>query len=184
MHVLFKFNNTWQPLQISGSSFVETEQIIAMMRPYVQENGLVEHLCVEFENTNVPVIHVNEVRVVAQLAAAYHNACLAARVSGDKDLYGNTYTPNVWHESKKSGRRSSKAFKSSSTESEDYAHGKNELARVKNTLPKQSKTQADDEWDEEMKGDRRIYDADFQMNEDLVPWKTNKNAEEVYGLYE
>jgi hypothetical protein len=173
MLVLYKCNNAWKPLDICGSSFVETEQIIAMMRPYVQENGLVEHLCVEFENTNVPVIHVNEVRLVAQLAAAYHNACLAARVAGDKDLNGKPYLPDAWHEPKKAGKRSSKAAKSSSAASEDSVHGK-----------KPSKNQADEEWDEEMKGDRRIYDESFQMNEDLVPWKTNKNAEEMYGLYE
>jgi hypothetical protein len=144
---------------------------------------------VEFENTNVPVIHVSEVRVVAQLAAAYHNACLAARVAGDKDLHGNTYTPNVWHEPYKSAKRSSRAFKSSSKESEEYMHAKQELSKqelstVHHNPRKQSKTRADDEWDEEMKGDRRIYDADFQMNEDLVPWKTNKNADEMFGLYE
>ena len=184
MHILFKSNNAWKPLDICGSSFVETEQIIAMMRPYVQDNGLVDHLCVEFENTNVPVIHVSEVRVVAQLAAAYHNACLAARVSGDKDLYGNSYTPDAWREAKMSGKRALRACKSSSKESEDYMHAKQELSTVHHNLRKQSKTQADDEWDEEMKGDRRIYDADFQMNEDLVPWKTNKNAEEMFGLYE
>jgi hypothetical protein len=38
-------------------------------------------------------------------------------------------------------------------------------------------------WDEELKGDRRVYDASFEMNEDLVPWKTDKDWEEKYGLY-
>jgi hypothetical protein len=38
-------------------------------------------------------------------------------------------------------------------------------------------------WDEELKEDRRVYDASFEMNEDLVPWKTDKDWEEKYGLY-
>ena len=40
-------------------------------------------------------------------------------------------------------------------------HAKQELSTVHHNPRKQSKTQADDAWDEEMKGDRRIYDADF-----------------------
>ena len=43
--------------------------------------------------------------------------------------------------------------------------------------------QVEENWDEEVKGDRTVYDASFEMNEDLVPWKTDKDWEEKYGLY-
>ena len=68
------------------------------MHRFVLANGTVNNVYIEFENTKVPVSHVNEIRVVAQLASAYHNTVLESALKGEKDLYGNSYTPNVWPE--------------------------------------------------------------------------------------
>jgi hypothetical protein len=37
--------------------------------------------------------------------------------------------------------------------------------------------------DEQVNGDRMVHDASFDMNKDLVPWKTNERWAEKFGLY-
>ena len=40
------------------------------------------------------------------------------------------------------------------------------------------------EWDEELHGERVVFDSTFEINEDLVPWLMNpENWEEKYGMY-
>ena len=44
--------------------------------------------------------------------------------------------------------------------------------------------QADDSWDEEVHGDRVIYDTTYEMNENLVPWLMRPTEwEDKYGFY-
>jgi hypothetical protein len=39
---------------------------------------------------------MTEIRVLVQMAAGYHNACLAQNLAGEKDLYGMSYTTAAW----------------------------------------------------------------------------------------
>jgi hypothetical protein len=98
MRVFVKENTLWKPLCVSNTSFVNTDEFMKEMHRFVLANGTVNNVYIEFENTKVPVSHVNEIRVVAQLASAYHNTVLESALKGEKDLYGNSYTPNVWPE--------------------------------------------------------------------------------------
>ena len=98
MRVFVKENTLWKPLCVSNTSFVDTDEFMKEMHRFVLANGTVNNVYIVFENTKVPVSHVNEIRVVAQLASAYHNTVLESALKGEKDLYGNSYTPNVWPE--------------------------------------------------------------------------------------
>jgi hypothetical protein len=49
-----------------------------------------------------------------------------------------------------------------------------------------NKTDTDHEssWDEEIHGDRLVFDANYEMNENLVPWLMRPNEwEDKYGCY-
>ena len=61
---------------VSNTSFVDTDEFMKEMHRFVLANGTVNNVYIVFENTKVPVSHVNEIRVVAQLASAYHNTVL------------------------------------------------------------------------------------------------------------
>ena len=98
MRVFVKENTLWKPLCVSNTSFVDTDEFMKEMHRFVLANGTVNNVYIEFENTKVPVSHVNEIRVVAQLVSAYHNTVLESALKGEKVLYGNSYTPNVWPE--------------------------------------------------------------------------------------
>lgn len=42
------------------------------------------------------------------------------------------------------------------------------------------------EWDSEVRGERVVYDATYEMNEDLVPWMMERNSDwavEKFGYY-
>jgi hypothetical protein len=49
------------------------------MHRYDLANCTGNYMCIEFENTKVPVSHVDEIRVVGQLAAAHHNAASSSQ---------------------------------------------------------------------------------------------------------
>jgi hypothetical protein len=76
MRVFVKENTLWKPLCVSNTSFVDTDEFMKEMHRFVLADGAVNNVYIEFENTKVPVSHVNEIRVVAQLASAYHNTVL------------------------------------------------------------------------------------------------------------
>jgi hypothetical protein len=43
-----------------------------------------------------------------------------------------------------------------------------------------------EEWDEELLGERLVFDDKYEMNEDLVPWKQERRNDwniERWGLY-
>jgi hypothetical protein len=176
MRVFVKENTLWKPLCVSNTSFVDTDEFMKEMHRFVLANGTVNNVYIVFENTKVPVSHVNEIRVVAQLASAYHNTVLESALKGEKDLYGNSYTPNVWP--------APQLVRPDTAQTATEVPGKKNHKTKSSLSNRQRKENEKGEyWDEELKGDRRVYDASFEMNEDLVPWKTDKDWEEKYGLY-
>jgi hypothetical protein len=50
--------------------------------------------------------------------------------------------------------------------------------------PHKKSHQADDSWDEDVHGERVVYDTTYEMNENLVPWLMRPGEwEDKYGLY-
>ena len=172
-------------------SFVDTEDVLHAMYKHVRENGLVENMFIEFENTKIPICHESELRIVAHMATAYYNACLAKTLSSEKDLSGNSYTPHTSpHTSPHTPRNldnkldSEDKFFFPETNKTQTQKNKN---RNKKRLVQESNVSCEENtgvWDEEKQGDRLVYDASYQMNEDLVPWLMNPEEwQEKYGLY-
>ena len=152
-------------------SFVDTEDVLKAMSQHIKPDGLIHNMFIEFENTNIPVYSQDECRIVAHMAAAYHNACLAKTLSSEKDLYGKSYTP------------------SNNLDSEDklFWINQNETEKIKtNNSRNKNKTEknSDTEWDEELHGERLVYDATYEINGNLVPWLMQPDEwEEKYGMY-
>lgn len=180
MRVLVKKNKEWVSLSVSSTSFVNSEDLMKQMHRFVLGNGTIKNMYVDFENTRVPVSKAEEIRIVAQLAAAYHNSALECVLKGEKDLHGNSYTPNVWPEPQ--------ALFSDKEKFETDAKGQGywtQICKKRYAKPLKHNTthSKEDSWDEELYGERVVYDESFEMNEDLVPWKTNKRWEEKFGYY-
>jgi hypothetical protein len=91
------------PLPLSSQTFCETEDVLRIMQKHVQAYGMVETLYVEYEHMHIPICHEGELRIVAQMAAAYNNSLIAENLRAQKDLYGEAYSqtaqePGVSHE--------------------------------------------------------------------------------------
>ena len=88
MRVYTKCGSLTQPLLVGrAQEFVDTEDFILVMKKFVKPCGNVDNMFIDFENTQIPVSNVSEIRVIAQMAAAYQNACLAQNLSNQRDLY-------------------------------------------------------------------------------------------------
>lgn len=140
-----------RPLPLSSQRFCDTEDVVRLMQPHVKADGNVDTLHVEFESMNVPICHLSELRIVAQLAAAYNNAIIAQSMQWEKDLAGAPYAP----------------------EPEEAAPGPD-------GTPRSGQHAAI--WDEELLGDKFIYNAEYEQNEQFVPWLLREN-EERFGWY-
>ena len=158
--------------------FVDTEDFILAMLKYAKPCGNVDNMYVEFENTKVPVSHVSEIRVLAHMAAAYHNACLAQNLAAEKDLYGMPYTAEAWPDI---SRRDDRCDETTSLQSSVTETAENFQFSDSGT---KSKDTAKDHWDEELEGERIVFDSTFEVNEHLVPWLMDPDSwEEKYGMY-
>ena len=169
--------------------------------------GSINNVFIDFENTQILVSNVAEVRVVSQMAAAYYNATLAQNLSGDKDLYGMPYqasdsrrtedtadTPRDAQDTplaaQDTPRDASQRWRTKTTAglSKICAGESAPTARAEVTARARQQCQRlrlkEPEWDEELHGDRMVYDSTYEMNEHLVPWLMNPDKwEEKYGFY-
>jgi len=188
MRVHFKNGSLTQPLLVGrAQEFVDTEDFMLAMKKFVKPCGNVENMFIDFENTQIPVSNVSEIRVIAQMAAAYQNACLAQNLSHQRDLYGNIYTANeanhVSNDSRQIDTMAGIPTEVNKAEFTTAKHKKNLSKRKKLKSPEQ-KTSSADTWDEEMYGEQIVYDVNYEQNEDLVPWLMDPVAwEEKYGFY-
>jgi hypothetical protein len=99
MRLFTRKGRSSQPLYVcSSQQFVDSEDFMLAMTKHVKPCGSVHNMYIDFENTNIPVTNVSEIRVLSQMAAAYHNACLAQNLAGERDLYGMPYNAGKWPE--------------------------------------------------------------------------------------
>jgi hypothetical protein len=170
-----------------AQQFVDSEDFMLATSKHVKAGGNVHHMYVDFENTQIPVTHVLEIRVLSQMAAAYHNACLAQNLTAEKDLYVMLYDvanwPKIETEAETAECSDIVADKGDDTvtDSSDNVKVKQKdrtnqsLRAVRATASgrcstKQSKKSTETPWDEEVHGERVVFDLSFEINEHLVPW--------------
>jgi len=176
-----------------AQQFVDSEDFMIAMRKHVRSGGNVHNMYVEFENTQIPVTHISEIRVLSQMAAAYHNSCLAQNLSGEKDLYGKPYDTTKWPEIKTEEEDNTwseaVSFVTDRKKIHNFTTSKDKSKKSRESREsgeRRDKSQKSEqmEWDEDMHGERVVFDSTFEVNEHLVPWLMDPdNWEEKYGMY-
>jgi hypothetical protein len=129
-----------QPLPLSSQTFCETEDVLRLMQEHVAASGLVDTLYIEFENMRIPICHEAELRIVAQLAAAYNNAIIEQNVRCQKDLYFKPYSRDA---------REAPGPVSPAPSPQNQNEGPEKL------------------WDEEMHGEQVVFDETYEQNADI-----------------
>lgn len=199
MRLVVRKGTSQRPLFLGKTQeYVDTEDFICAMMQHAKPCGSINNVFVDFENTQILVSNVAEVRVVAQLAAAYYNATLAQNLSCQKDLYGTPYTQAETPSGALEKPRAPTCTPGASAKQAgaDAANVKCTVAispsartaglsgRNSHKKTYRRREQQNAVWDEEMHGDRIVYDNTYEINEHLVPWLMNPEQwEEKYGLY-
>ena len=140
-----------RPLPLSSQTFCETEDALRLMQEHVAANGLVDTLYIEFENMRIPVCHEAELRIVAQLAAAYNNAIIEQNVRCQKDLYSQPYA------------QATREVPEPVSPASSPCELTRDLSKCMEKL-----------WDEEMHGEQVVYDENYEQNADIDPWMLMK----------
>ena len=98
------------------------------------------------------LVNKDELAVVARLWSVCNNCTVAENCKYQTDLYGRAYTPKM--------RR-----RKPNTKQTRHA-----LAVHKS------------DWDEDIHGDRFLFDSTYEQNEHIVPWRI-RDADERFGFY-
>lgn len=164
-------------LPLSAQNFCTQEQILELLERHAGEDGAVDTVYVESEGQKVPIVHESEFRLAAALASIYHNSLIEESVQRELDVYRQPYS--MFQDGYDELDRV-ELLDTLHSPSVDLA----EHARVEQK-PVEDLPSAEAEWDAEMHGERTVYDASYEMNEDLVPWKLydDLEIEERFGMY-
>ena len=149
------------PLPLSVQTLCTADDVLRLMQKHVASDNSVHGLHVVFEGERVHLTRVEELLIVAKLAAAHNNALVEEHFKHEKGLDGKPY-----------GR-----------EQEDEKVHKEQRTHNEKTLSNTSKKalkQPQANWDEELHGDRYVFDAAFEQHEDLLPWR-DKRQDERFG---
>jgi hypothetical protein len=158
----------WSVLSWSSQSFHDTQDLLDRMQKHVASDGRVHGLCVDFENTRVHIRDAHELWLVARLTAAYNNSLTAQQLQYEADLYGKPYAPEPCAPRGEGAapddvppagpdapfavvvnkKRKQKSKGRAPAVPETLAH----------TPVTQQRPAASADWDEELLGDRFIYD--------------------------
>lgn len=152
-------------LDLSAQQLYTGEELEKMLEPHARCDGNVDTVYLNFENENIPVCHQSEFRLVARLAAVYHNALVEQNLGadiGDQDGEGDPLERHSAQSDVSSVNDASTIFESV-----------------------ESSVSSDTEWDEAEYGDRCYHDQEFEMNQDLgQPWlEHGEAAEERWGIW-
>ena len=175
----------WSLLAVSPQTFHTTQELCDRMQKHVAGDGCVHGFCVDFENTRVHIRNAHELWIVAALTTAYNNSLTAQQLQYDADLYGRAYAPGAAPEdaapAKPDASFSAALSKKIKQKSRRRAAEAPE-AQVHTHAQTRDTQQREAAWDEELLGDRFIYDAAYEQNEDIVPWNV-RETEERWGWY-
>jgi tRNA U55 pseudouridine synthase TruB len=177
--------SVYRPLPLSMQTSCNAEDVLRLMRKHVAADGSVDGLLVQFENTSIAVTRDEEMQMVAHLAAAHNNALVDEHFKHEKGLDRMPYTCS---EADSSEADSSVYYQQQvqeepknsqpSTRAPTATSNKNEMHKDGSKLHNATREQ----WDEEVNGDRFVYDEGYQQHEDLLPWR-DVRKEEQFGWY-
>ena len=172
-------------LPLSSQQTVDAEFVLAMLNKHVNPDGTVDTVFVEFENERLPVSSEAELPILSKMAALYHNALIAEACKRELDLYNRI--PD-FEASNDLLHTNDQGLSSGSEYNYDTSNTANSALndRVTNTMASTSEVSnlTPRSWDEEELGEQRVFDATWEMNEDLLPWNLNNvDTEEQFGSY-
>ena len=152
------------PLALSGTQCYEWTHVAEELRKKAEMHGPSTKLKVDFCGEFVP-FDESQIDLVAQLAVAWHNSAVRDNVTPGAPR--NPYEP----------------YRAPEDEPVSLCTDVPSLEQSFESLPG---TNDDAEWDEERDGDEVVYNENFEMNEEIVPWRIKQRkdwAEEKYGYY-
>ena len=150
--------SAYKPLSLSAQCIYTPDDVLNLLQPFVGHSDI-DNMFLEFEDVNIPVVSDNELRIIATCASAYHNSLVRQNFREQKDCYNKSYgeedTPTLTSETPQTSE-TSETFQS-----------------------------CNEHWDEEADGDQVVFDASYEMNEDLgQPWLlADTDTQEKYGFY-
>jgi len=132
----------------------------------MREREDVDTVFLRFENEWVSVYSQSELRLAVELVVIYHNKLVTDHLQHEKDLNGKSYG-EVFHTPEFAPR------------SDDIVYGQTDEL---------DKSFDDADSFESCDSGERVFDPDYEVNEDLVPWKQEcgrwyKSLEEKFGFY-
>lgn len=156
----------YQPVQLSAQNIYSCEEVENMLVSHLSDSTdkCPEHevntVYLRFENEWVGVYSRTELRLAVKLATIYHNNLVSENLQHDKDLSGKDYG-ELFYTPETTPQAATNARKEDEDDSASF----------------ESCDSAD-----------IATDPDFEMNEDLVPWKQEcgrwyKSLDEKYGFY-
>jgi len=155
-------------VRMSGTQCYSATDIEEELRRRFEKHSLF----IDFSGENIPLCTREELRLASVLVCAYHNALVR------ESIQDPTYEP----------------YKADDTEDpkeeEEEGHWK-KVSNYRLRRPKGKKLQEReehllDEWDEEAQGERVVFDPNYEVNADLVPWRQERCLHwgiERWGLY-
>lgn len=150
----------YKPLPLSLQTMCTAEDVMRFMQKHVAMDGSVDGLHIEFEGSRVHITNAEQLPIIAQLAAAHNNALIKENFKYEKGLDGQPY--------------------------DDSELKKNDKNVYTNTMHQKTgklpKTAASTPWDEEMQGDRFVFDSNYEQHENLLPW-LDRRRDEQFGWY-
>lgn len=152
-------------VSLSAGTCYNWEEIYAITEPHIRADGCIYTLAVDFEGETFPLSHMSELPLVCKLVCAYHNALVKERIG---KAYGAYYDPDA--------DLDTGDFDTSDLDAGDDKDCASGTPNVDSTCK---------EWDEELLGDRRVYDTEYEINAHLVPWNigSNKKTLDKFGMY-
>lgn len=108
-----------------------------------------------------------EFRLLASLASIYHNLLVEEALK---------ITPELCDDNNGKDEAEHDNFEdfADSTHSDKFSYKTAQTSFYDNC--------SENSWDEELHGDQVVYDAEYELNEDLVPWLMNKESDELFGF--
>jgi len=161
----------YRTLDLSAQHVYAAEDVEKMLEPHVRCDGNIDTVFLEFEDEQIPVCNQGELRLVARLAAAYHNSLVHQNLGTRPE----DADPDAREPQQRASHASCAALSDIATV--------DDVSTVFYSLD--SGGSRDSEWDESEYGDRCYHDQEFEMNEDLgQPWlETGDAADERWGIW-
>ena len=173
----------YRALGLSAQNVYAAEDVEKMLEAHVRCDGNIDTVFLEFEDEQIPVCNQGELRLVARLAAAYHNSLVHKNLGTKPDDADADAREAASHASHASHASCASYTSYASCAALSDIATVDDVSTVFHSL--ESGGSRDSEWDESEYGDRCYNDQEFEMNEDLgQPWlETGEAAEERWGIW-